>query len=345
MDSKVLYICLNEVDDEILERSERETVSHTVTIRRKLFVMLAAAILGLFLMGAGIATALYGDSIQSWLGHYWEIITGQPMNDQHTLLIDQLSQEIGLSETVAGVTVTVDSAIVGEGRFIVLLRVEGLEFSEKHEYGFEEMQVELAPGTAEDMLGLFYSSGYNFWGLDADGSALFLIYCDYPVKDEPQTEKSPYTTLNLSMTNFSQNPKTNNSMLLTKGEWHFTFSLDRNEIDIKRLPDTQVTGFYYSEDYEEIQVPIVLTNMKLSNTGLTFRYYRYDSQGRDLYTADTSDLNLWVVLKSGQEIDAGCGSVHNPIDGISYHDYKWKLPVDLDEVVAVRIGEVVIPIE
>lgn len=344
MDSKALYICFNEVDDEILERSEKETVARTIPIRRKLFIVLAAAILGLFLMGAGIVTALYGDSIQSWLGHYWEIITGQPMSDQHTLLIDQLSQEIGLSETVAGVTVTVDSATVGEGSFIVLLRVEGLEFSEKHEYGFEEAQIKLAPGTAEDMLGLFYTSGYDFWGLDADGSALFLIYCDYSVKDEPQTEKSPYT-LTLSMTNFSQNPKTNNSMLLTKGEWHFTFSLDRNKIDIRRLPDTQVMGFYYSEDYEEIQVPIVLTNMKLSNTGLTFRFYRYDSQGRAL-RIDNSGLNLCiVVLNSGQEIGARFGNEHHPIGEICYHDYKWKLPVNLDEVVAVKIGEVVIPIE
>ena len=54
MDSKALYICFNEVDDEILERSEKETVARTIPIRRKLFIVLAAAILGLFLMGAGI---------------------------------------------------------------------------------------------------------------------------------------------------------------------------------------------------------------------------------------------------------------------------------------------------
>ncbi|MBQ2785222.1 MAG: DUF4179 domain-containing protein [Oscillospiraceae bacterium] len=343
MDSKALYASFNEVDDDILERSERASFSNVIPNHRRFLVVLIAAILALFLMGAGLMVSKYGDSIQSWFTYYWKEITGQDISDPHASVIDRLSQKIDLSETVEGVTVTVDSATVGEGSIVILLRVEGLAFSKKDEYGFDEAQITLAPDTAEDILGLFYTSSYNFWCLDADGAALFLTYCDYSVKDEPQTEKPPYT-VTLSMTNFSQNPKTDNRMLLTKGEWHFTFSLDRNKIDIRRLPNTQVMGLYYSEDNEAIQTPIVLTNMKLSNTGLAFQFYRNDSQGRALHL-NTSALNLWIVLNSGQEIGARGGSENILTDGISYHNYTWKFPAILDEVVAVKIGEVAIPIE
>jgi hypothetical protein len=343
VNSKTLYASINEIDDDILERSERASLSSAIPNRRRFLVVLIAAILALFLMGAGLMASKYGDSIQSWFAYYWKEITGQDISDPHASVIDRLSQKIGLSETVEDLTVTVDSATVGEGSIVILLRVEGLAFSKKDEYGFDEAQIKLAPETAEDILGLFYTSSYNFWGLDADGAALFLIYCDYSVKDEPQTEKPPYK-VTLSMTNFSQNPKTDNRKLLTKGEWHFTFSIDRNKIDIRRLPDTQVMGLYYSENNEAIQTPIVLTNMKLSNTGLAFQFYRYDSQGR-AHHLDMDARNLRIVLNSGQEIGIRGGSGNNLTDGISYHNYTWKFPVNLEEVVAVKIGEIVVPIE
>ena len=343
MDSKALYASFSEVDDDILERSERASFSSIISYRRRFLVVLIAAILALFLMGAGLMASKYGDSIQNWFTYYWKEITGQDISDPHASVIDRLSQKIDLNQKIEDVTVTVDSATVGDGSIVILLRVEGPAFSKKDEYGFDEAQIKLAPETAEDILGLFYTTSYSFWGLDADGAALFLIYCDYSVKDEPQTEKPPYT-LTLSMTNFSQNPKTDNRTLLAEGEWHFTFSIDRNKMDIRRLPDTQVMGLYYSEDNEAIETPIVLTNIKLSNTGLAFQFYRYDSQGRALLL-DTSALNLWIVLNTGQEIGVRGGSENILTDGISYHNYTWEFPANLDEVVEVKIGEVAIPIE
>jgi len=88
----------NEVDDDILERSERATVSNVVSIRRRWPVALIAAILCLFLMGAGVVAVIYGDSIQSWFGHYFGLVTGQEMSEGQTALIDHLSQDIGQSK-------------------------------------------------------------------------------------------------------------------------------------------------------------------------------------------------------------------------------------------------------
>ena len=107
MNRNDLYTAFNAVDNDILERSETSGFK-IIPIRRRLPVALIAAILALVLMGAGVVAIVYGDSIQSWFGHYWEQVTGQPMSDQHTALIDHLSQEIDLAQTVGDVTVTVD---------------------------------------------------------------------------------------------------------------------------------------------------------------------------------------------------------------------------------------------
>ena len=94
MNRKDLYNAVNEVDDDILERSERATISNVVPIRRRWPVALIAAILCLFLMGAGVVAVIYGDSIQNWFGHYFELVTGQDMSEGQTALIDHLSQDI-----------------------------------------------------------------------------------------------------------------------------------------------------------------------------------------------------------------------------------------------------------
>ena len=88
MNRKDLYNGFNEVDDDILERSERATISNVVPIRRRWPVALIAAILCLFLMGAGVVAVIYGDSIQNWFGHYFELVTGQNMSEGQTALID-----------------------------------------------------------------------------------------------------------------------------------------------------------------------------------------------------------------------------------------------------------------
>ena len=340
MDSKMLYAGFQEIDEDILERSESAGISRVILFRRRFLTVLIAAILALFLMGAGIMASKYGDSIQSWFAHYWEVITGQDMSDLHASIIDRMSRKIDMRETVAGVTVTVDSAAVGDGNCNILLRVEGLAFSKKQEYGFEENLLKLAPETAEDIVGLFFNYSYNFVGLDADGAALFLINFDYPTKDEPQGEKPPWK-VTLTMKNFAQDPKTDHSILLAEGEWQFTFSLDRSQLDIKRFPDTQVMGMIYSENNEAIPAPILLTNIRLTNTSFAFRHYLYDSR----LHLDTSNLDLWIVLSSGQEIEIVGGHVNRLTDGFCYHNYTWKFPVNLDEAVAMKIGDTVITIQ
>lgn len=335
MNRQDLYRAFNEIDDGILQRSEDALAAKALSARR-LSIVLVAALLSVFLLGAGMMSGIFGDSIQSWFAHYWEEITGQPMSGGHAELIDHLSQEIGLSETVEGITVTVDSATTGVDSFFILLRVEGTAFSKKHAYGFDETLVELERETVGETVGIFGGYSVDYLGLDADGTALLLISYDYTAKDISQEELPPLK-VTLSMTDFAQNPRTNKRVMLAEGEWSFTFSLDRNKLDIKELPDTCVMAVDRTKRDEYTEVPVVLMNIELSNTGLRFQY---DSRSNEL------DIPAFfsVILNNGQEIGIN-GAIGNVLPGGKLEQRcTWRIPVDLDEVVAIKIGETLIEV-
>lgn len=71
------------------------------------------------------------------------------LEELQVAVMDHLSQEIGLSQTVGGVQVTVDSATVGDDTFFVLLRLEGLNFSNSASYGFDEISMTVQPDPLE----------------------------------------------------------------------------------------------------------------------------------------------------------------------------------------------------
>lgn len=338
MNNLDLYYGFSEVDDDLLQRSENATVSRTVPRHRRLSFVLIAAILALLLMGSGIVVTIWGDDIQDFYALIWEKVTGQSMSDQHIALIDRLSQQIGISETVDGVTVTVDSVTVGTQDFAILLRAEGLEFSKRRVYGFDETKLEMDPKTLEDV-SLSASYSYQFLGFDADGAILMVIRGHYTATD-PFRKDPPPLTVTLSMTNFVQSPWSDDRVLLAEGVWEFTFSMDRHELDLRDLPDTQVTGVDSSGKDAPVEAPVTLTNIVLTNLGLSFQYNR---QGGDVFL-DIHIFDVKLVLDSGQEIVPVSSAESALQDGIGYCTYTWMLPANLDEVAALEIGDAVIPI-
>lgn len=336
MNRKDLYNGFNNIDDDILERSESATVSNDISIRRRLPVVLIVAILAMFLMGAGVVAIIYGDSIQNWFGHYWELVTGQPMSTEQTALIDHLSQDISESETVGNVTVTVDSATVGNDSFYILLRVEGLNLSNRHSYDFEATHMEVTPDPMQEAGGIA-GYGIQFHGLDGDGAALILIDFAYALENGYTEDLCPLE-VSLELTNFAQNVNTDRKKLLAEGDWSFAFELERNKPEVLQLPDAEVMAIDLTQKDEYTEVPVLLTNIELTNTGIRFLY---DCKDGTL----SVDAHIYAILINGQEIGIGIGNGIVQDNGYLFSNNKWLVPINLDEVVAVRIGSVAIPIQ
>ncbi len=300
--------------------------------RRKMTVLLIAAAVCLCLMGAAAVGALYGDSIQSWFSHQWELVTKRDMSQGQLAVIDHLSQDINISKTVDGVTVTADSATVGDGTFYLLLRVEGVKFSSRYLYDFHDVLMELSPDPRDEG-GTFGGYGYQYVGRDGDGAALFLISFNYAGGGDAGKDTSP---LQVTLTLKDLFRDAAREKTLQKGEWVFTFTVDRSQpLEAVALPDTRVE-ITDRNTHEKVQV--WLRDIRVTSVGIRFRL---DSASGIFTYAD----GLRLILKNGAEVSraGGFGTPLENMEAIEY-SYQWQFPVDLDEAAYICIGTQRLPL-
>ncbi len=113
---------------EVLSMTKQEKAAAKRQIPRMLLI---AAIVVLVLAGTALAAAAPG--IRQWFSQQWTQETGRPIHTDQLGLIDQLSDEVGVSVESGGVTVTVDSVTRGEDVIWFLLRYDGLPPEEELE--------------------------------------------------------------------------------------------------------------------------------------------------------------------------------------------------------------------
>ena len=310
-------------------KSYRDTGVHHF---RRIPTALIAAIIALLLMG--VAAAIYGSNIQSWFASQWEALTGQPMSNNQAAIIDHLSQNIGMSQFAEGITVRVDSATVGNDCFYLLLRVSGVELSEKYDYGFEDFDSKIEPDPFTDASGVG-GFGTQYLGLDNDGTALMLFKHEYVGHNDTEPDNSPLD-ITLRLTNFVRNKNAKVDKVLVEGTWDFTFTLDRSQFpQIIKLPDTE-TQVYNS--YKQENMSITITNIELTCTGIHFQY--------DYHNGELDPLNpITAILENGITVDYSSGSGYVLADDVTLAcSYQWRIPINIDEVAAIQIGNMQIDI-
>ena len=303
---------------------------------RRLSGVMAAALLLLALLGCGAAVVVYGEGIQGFFARQWERLTGAPMDEGQAALIHHLSQDLELSQTVNGVTVTLDSATVGEDVFYLLLRVEDNSILGDRVSGFDRFDVSLSTPCLES----FGGCGWSSQGLDAEGRALLLVEQGYRARPGWEDDGSPLeVTLTLSGPSHGSGTAGGTSAAgggqAPAGDiWEFQFTLDRTKISSPvSLPDTQavVTDYFSGERYA-----VHFTNIQVTSTGL-----HYD------LTVENGDFpDLWpvLVLEDGTEINGKDGSGSRIGEDTFRCAHRWSVPVDLSQAAAVRFGDTDIPL-
>lgn len=151
-------------------------------------------------------------------------------------VIDHLSQTIDVSQTVHDVTITVDSATIGDDSFFLLLKVTGIRFSEKSSYDFQN--AELQPYPDPLTLGAFTGYRINYLGLDEAGTALLLVNYRY-VGGYADTGNTQPMQVRLLLRDLTENAHTNSEKVLCEGTWNFNFTVDRSQtVEKVILPNT-----------------------------------------------------------------------------------------------------------
>lgn len=280
---------------------------------RRWVIAAVAASLAVLLMGAAV---IFGGSVQDWMEHRWSMENTRPMSEGQAALVESMSQEIGLTQTIGDITVDVDSALFGDRGFRILVRVRGRQFTHGDGVCFDNWSMELNPDFTD---GMGQGRGWHFAGFDGDGSWLLFFQCDW---DQAKRPAEPFT-VRLSMTDLLRTGGAEGvtEEVLQEGTWAFEFPLEVTGIpEPISLPDCSVVG-HDPETGEKVELR--LHNLMLCSTGIS-----YEKSG-------TGDFGVTVILTDGSSITATMGM----------GDTRWwDVPVDPSQVTALRLGATTISI-
>lgn len=299
--------------------------------RRPRWPVLLAAALAAALLTVGAVAIGGGQDIGGWFADYWERVNGAPMNEGQSAVIDHLKQHIGQSRTVDGVTVTVDSAAVGDDNFMLLVKAEGVKFNRRFSAGFGDLDMEISPDPVGEGGGMG-GWGFQFQGLDEHGAALFLLdqssagHRGFAASAEP-------LTVRLTLTDLTQGPG-KGEKTLAEGVWEFEFELDRSTpLEVLCIDEAEVV----TRDHENRKRTLTATMIEVTSMGVRF-HIPVEDYGVELRPA--------IVLKNGTEVYHS-GGVGTPLEDETamFYSYRWDVPVDLSQAVALKLGENSIPIE
>ena len=314
MNPEILSCALGEIDLKYVDEAanyRRARVRRGRSIIRIAAVAIAAALL-LGLGTLGLASSIYGRNMTDLLGMLWRRDTGEGMTDGQREVIHTLSQDIGLSKTVNGITVTVTSAYASGYSLQLLLRVEGMSFEQDERYTFAYSWVELSPEPEMDGVG---QAGTNVVYLGADGDETGLV--SLMLGDMLRGSYGSYNEI-------------------APGVWDFNFEL-RFDVDsaVIRLPDTTVRAYgSKSENYTSV----TLQELELTATSVSFAYNGGESGAQPVG-------EIYAVLSGGETVPAHSGTANRDDSGAWSFSAQWTYPIDLNDVVSLRIGDTEISIE
>lgn len=351
MNRKDLYNCFNEVDDDILERSENTTISNIIPVRRRLPLVLIAAIFSLFMMGAAVAATLgVGDILKSFFSARQE----NPMSSGQNEYIDNRTATIGESVTQDGVTVTVTGAI-SDGTMAYILvdivapadqSIESLPLG--FDVEFDKLKLE---GQEDDHICSISASCIplaDYDGMENTASMLiqYTIY-QFPGSNFSFTD-GKYRTFRLTDLHFYETEYPYSLCTVAEGMWEYEFAFSAvtdKEVELLSEPISasysQISGNWVDATIFSIQIK-----------GLSADIY-YSLDPNEVQEAGDFGV-LKFAMKDGTVIEAypeKAGQTYqiengNLIPNTSSHycSYAFAAPVNYEDLATLHVGDVEIDI-
>ena len=326
---------------EVLQMRNQENGTRA---RRRLPVAgLAAAVLAVVLV-AGTALAVASPSLRDWFAREWAERTGGNISENQALLIDSLTQKVGESQTVGDVTVTVDSIAAGGENVWVLLEAEGVDFKKNQVYTFLDTDVELIEKSSGKEPGNMSAYSVGSIGVTESGAVRMLLEYATTIPSREQINAGGYEfRFTLQDLGYYAAPGDSDYTVLGEGEWSFSIPLTVEclspviTIDSVFLPDMEEPEILHDTDgeveYAGMQKKdITLRDIQITSTGLSF------------VVGSSATLNVEAILSDGTEVLSSAGGGTTLEDGSMYCTNQWPVPLDVEDIVALRIGRMEIPV-
>lgn len=291
---------------------------------------LAAACMTLLLAGTAVAAAGGPATLADWVSSQWQESIGAPLTQEHQAVLDALTQPVGVSDTDNGVTVTLDSVTVGDSCLWLLLKAEGdLEDEENaylYHFGDVEMNFDFSPDTVDTPGG--YSWDYGYTGVGADGRLTLLMRYTITLGREDSLAGGYEAVLELGDLLYSDETR-------LRGQWSLPFTMEQVEQEAVMLERAVVPAWDHETGGESSEVE--LRDIRVTGTGVRFSQERVTAMRYPEMTG--------LVMEDGTLVTYGGGGSRSLDEDTWISDYYWDIPVDFDQAVALRFGDLELPLK
>ena len=294
------------------------------------------------------AMAAFSGTLKDWFAREWANRTGGEISEEQALVIDSLTEKVGESRTVGDVTVTVDSITVGGDALWALVDVAGVDFSAKERYSFDSIYVEILPDPSEGAYGgASYSLGSI--GLTEDGAVRMLLEFSGIFSTGNQINNGDYT-LELRLRDLTLcRPAGEQDEVIYEGEWSFSIPLTESMVPTIAIDSAVVELGAAGEAAEGTEtasgVTFTLRDIRVTATGLSFyTAYSDDEAAERVQMAALSYLEAAVILSDGTEVLSSGSGGSRTEDGGWYCTSQWPVPINVEDIAAIRIGGTEIPV-
>lgn len=286
--------------------------------RKRVRWLLAAAALAAVLMG--VAGADSGDfreplrenlpviepvTLEEELGRRW-VENGGVLDEEQKAVIAQAVQDIQVSDTQGGVTVSVDAVYATEFYLELLLNIQGEDLADYDARAFELYGSVMSAPDRE--IGHSYT-GLSYLGMTADGTVVESLELGISQKEGLSLLDGAELELRLGKLKISGDE-----------EWVLPISL---------APAADREALILEEAVTETAA--------LRDIRVTARSFRFRAD------AECSS-EIYLCLSNGSEIKHGVMSSSGKRDGHWEVEGCWPSPADFSQIEALRVGDTVIPL-
>lgn len=316
------------------ERLRREVWNMTKTERKRQRRLPKAAVIAaalvLALTGTTLAAVGVPGTFKGWFVQQWAEMSRQEISEEQLALIDQLTQQVGVSDTSSGVTVTLDSVTGGDSTLWLLLKVDQeTDRQEEYLYNFRNVELEFTPDPDQVDTPGGYGHDYAYVGVAEDGMLTLLMRYTIDLTGEASLLQGCQADLHLKDLLYGDS-------VIQEGEWDLAFALEPTEQTVLTLEQITVPA---RDDEKREETTVELRDVRVSATGIRYTQAAEDQMLRPLLEG--------LALKDGTVVSYSGGAARwtdETEDGRWASDFYWQLPVDLSQVAGVRFDHTVIPL-
>ena len=302
--------------------------------RRRFSMAMAACMVVVLITGTALAVTA-GGGLKSWFSDEWGYNNDGEMPAEQQLLVDSLATPVGISQTVGKLTVTVDSAAYSDGYYWLMVNAEGMKFDKDNGYSCRQSDLKIMSQDGKEI-----AKGWGSITQTArDGSALKMLFEGEISPDAAEAIAADGGNMRfmLSMSDFLEKKHgigtSTKESVLQEGTWNFEFEVPAAESgEMLTAPDSDAVFTFGSGQETMCRVSDIQINM----VGIKYMF-----EGESEAHGELPRL----IFKDGSEIGVTGGSGVQLEDGLWQMKYQWSMPVDLNQVEAVKFGKNEVDVE